>query len=432
MQVLYDIATLGIGYRNPHSKTGIYRVAENLAYGLQKSQECDLRFCASGPSSNLTGAFDWLKATSEFSDVPLASASAGIVWEFKRVLHRTEMSTHLQVNKTSGVEKIQLRLRRKLLHSTALLTEAFYRPDYGELFNGSDIYHSPFQPLPECLRKSSTKKFLTVHDLIPILHSEFFVEQGEANSTNRAIASLDSDSWILCVSQATKNDLCNHVNFIDPNQVFVTHLAASEKFYPCSDPNRMKTIREKYRIPEAPYILSLSTLEPRKNIDHVIRCFFDLIQQERIQDLHLVLVGAKGWKYDGIFEQLTGDPRLRERVILTGYVADEDLAAIYSNALAFIYVSFYEGFGLPPLEAMQCGIPVITSNTSSLPEVVGDAGITIDPTDADTLCSKLALLYQNSSVRESLSLKSLEQASKFSWNKCVEETIQAYKTALND
>ncbi len=143
--------------------------------------------------------------------------------------------------------------------------------------------------------------------------------------------------------------------------------------------------------------------------------------------LHLVLVGKKGWLDNNIHSEISNlYPRLRERIIFTGYVPDEDLAPLYSGSLVFVYPSVYEGFGLPPLEAMQCGTPVITSNTSSLPEVVGNAGITVAPLDEDSLCHSIWELYQNDSLRNSLSTKSIEQAAKFSWEKCLQQTISAY------
>jgi glycosyltransferase involved in cell wall biosynthesis len=151
---------------------------------------------------------------------------------------------------------------------------------------------------------------------------------------------------------------------------------------------------------------------------------------ERIDDLYLVLTGVQGWHFDQIFEEIANADEVRDRIILTGFVPDGDLAPLYSGALAFVYLSLYEGFGLPPLEAMQCGTPVITSNTSSLPEVVGDAGIMIAPTDGDALCQALLDLYNDPALGQAMSRKSLERAKLFSWEKTVERTIDAYKLAL--
>lgn len=432
MRVAYDVSQMGIGYRHLEARTGIFRVAESLAYGLKNSHECELFFCTSGSSQNLTGAFDYLISNPEFLEIPLIGASQGVTWEMKRYLHRNLMNTHLGIRKTSDPQRVILRLRRKILHHATLLAEIFDTPNYADKFTALDIYHSPFQPIPEYIKNiRHIKKFLTIHDLIPILYPHFFTAKEEKNFTHQALASLEDGSWVLCVSESTKNDLCNHLKRLDPNKVFVTHLAASDLFYPCLNSSQSKSIYEKYGIPDAPYVLSLSTLEPRKNIKHALQCFFQLIQQENIPDLNFVLAGGKGWKFDDIFSELSDNPKLKQRVILTGYVADEDLAALYTNALAFIYVSFYEGFGLPPLEAMQCGTPVITSNTSSLPEVVGNAGIMVNPTDINALCESISAVYNSMSLRERMSLQSIEQSKKFSWERCTQETISAYKESLN-
>jgi glycosyltransferase involved in cell wall biosynthesis len=223
--------------------------------------------------------------------------------------------------------------------------------------------------------------------------------------------------------------LCDHKK-IDPSRVFVSYLAADENvFYPAKDSSRKSDVFQRYNIPDSPYMLGLSTLEPRKNIAHTIRSFLDFIEQEKVRDLKLVLVGAKGWSYQEIFDALGGKPSLADKVVFTGYVDDEDLAIIYSNALAFIYMSLYEGFGLPPLEAMNCGIPVITSNTSSLPEVVGDAGIMLMPDDRDQLSQCLLQVYSNDNLREEMSRKSLERSRLFTWKRSCETLIDAYKVA---
>lgn len=434
MKILYDISWLGIGNSYPPARTGIFRVIENLVYGLKNSQECDLILCTQGASTRLCDFLDYLESHPELAGVSLSYEGRDV--KFRRSLYKLYRKLNQKLDKTPDSqnwlpETLMLRSFRKVLTYVTQSAEYFYRPISLNSLAEADIYHSPYEPIPDEIRKAAShiENFLTVHDLIPIIHPEFF--ESNKDTVEKAILSLHRKSWVLCVSQSTKDDLCNYSSMIDPAQVFVTHLAASKLFYPCSDFQQIKAIRDKYRIPNVPYILSLSTLEPRKNIDHTIRCFFQLIQQEKIQDLNLVLVGTKGWRYDKIFAEISSNSILKDRIILTGYVADEDLAAIYSGALAFVYPSFYEGFGLPPLEAMQCGVPVITSNTSSLPEVVGDAGIMLDPKDADQLCHSLLQLYNQPSWRQSMSRKSLEQVKKFSWEKCTQQTLAAYKTALS-
>ena len=171
-------------------------------------------------------------------------------------------------------------------------------------------------------------------------------------------------------------------------------------------------------------------MEPRKNIDHTVRCFARIVKEQHISDLNLVLVGTKGWDFDKIFTEMMKHNSVRDRVIVTGYVADEDLAAIYSGAQMFVYPSLYEGFGLPPLEAMQCGVPVITSNTSSLPEVVGEAGIMVNPQDSDVLCQAMTDIYRKPALRNELATRALARAKQFSWASCAQQTVRAYETVL--
>lgn len=430
MKINYDISVLGTGYYCPRARTGVFRVVENIAYGLIASKECELVFCASESFQKLNESLDYLEYNLRFQGVSLPCAK---LVKLRRVIYREMRAINRTLNDNNnvayykflfkGLEKLLYYADRLIgIYSTQLI------PD--NILLESDIFHFPFYPIPYEVKKAKSKTiFVTLYDLIPILYPHFFKFK-EDYLIKKTLESLDSETWVICISHATKNDLCNYLD-VDASRVFVTHLAASELFYPCSDREQKLSISKKYSIPDIPYILSLSTLEPRKNLDLVIKSFVKLVLQENIKDLNLVLVGPKGWDYAKIFEELANHNHLKERIIITGYVADADLAAVYSNALAFVYPSLYEGFGLPPLEAMQCGVPVITSNTSSLPEVVSDAGIMIPPTDVDALCHNMLEIYNRPSLREAMSLKSIERAKQFSWQKCTQETIAAYKTALS-
>jgi glycosyltransferase involved in cell wall biosynthesis len=331
----------------------------------------------------------------------------------------------------AALNAASLKAARKMLYHLAELTGRYWPPLSVEHLARADIYHSPFHPLPKNAKQlPELKRFLTVSDLIAILYPEYF------DTTVRRwmvdiINSLGTEEFVLCISQQTKNDLCNHRRDLDPERIFITHLAASDLFHRRDDETRRAQVREKYNIPqEGPYFLSLSTMERRKNVEQVIKCFSRLVHEEGIKDLRLVLVGAQGLGYEGILNAIASFDIPRDSIVLTGYVADEDLAALYSGASGFIYLSLYEGFGLPPLEAMQCGTPVITSNTSSLPEVVGEAGIMVDPTDEDAICQSLLDVYRDAGLRAQMSRDSLDRARQFSWDRCVRETIAAYKTAL--
>ena len=233
------------------------------------------------------------------------------------------------------------------------------------------------------------------------------------------------------ISQSARNELLNYMgNRVDPSKAIVTELAASAQFYRSIDKEKNALVRKRYSIPDGPFILSICTLEPRKNLDRLIQAFENLIQQQNLNDLSLVLVGNKGLRSDQLMNSVKGGEAIKKRIIVTGYVADNDLAPLYTEAYMFVYPSLYEGFGLPPLEAMQCGTPVITSNSTSLPEVIGDAGIMINPEDTDALCQAMWKLYSQPALHQELSEKSIKRAAGFSWKRCAGETMNAYKSSL--
>jgi glycosyltransferase involved in cell wall biosynthesis len=436
MKVLYDISVLGQSYTSLINRTGIFRVIENIAYQLSLSKECELLFCAGHSFEYLNESLKYLESDSEkFKNVPIACTN---LTKLRSFFLENQKYVHNKIIKEGNVSRYDNKiifpkiLRRLLSYINNAIVKFPNELIHPDILDNADIFHSTYYPIPEQVKKTKNKSiFLTVYDLIPVLYPQFF-EWNKDHILKKTLSGLDEKSWVICISDSTKNDLCNYRKDIDPSRVFVTHLAASDFFYPCNDSQKKLSVQKKYNIPDSPYILSLCTLEPRKNLDHTIRCFACLLKQEHIKDLYLVLAGTTGWDYKKVFEEFSNYPFLKDRIIFTGYLDDEDLAPIYSGAIAFVYPSFYEGFGLPPLEAMKCGVSVITSNTSSLPEVVGDAGIMVSPTDEDALCQAMLEIYKNSSLRKIMSLKSIERAKLFSWEKCTLETINAYKTALNN
>jgi len=417
VKVLYDIATLGLGYYHRQARAGIFRVVENVARALVQSGECEIYFSAVNSVTEMMASAKYLSLSKEFATIPFRLHGS------RKAL---ALATRLHPTPGGGVlPNTWLKVLRIVAKRTGLLFPGID----ADMMSGIDIFHSTFAPLYRTDGlPSQIRRFITVYDIIPILHPEYF-ECKEDHVLHDVVRSIQPDDFVLAISQATKHDLCEYSG-INPDQVFVTPLAASDSFYHCSNPDELRSVREKYRIPDCPYVLSLSTLEPRKNIAQTIRCFTRLVKESGISDLNLVLVGTKGWDYGTIFDEMTASASVRNRIILTGYVADEDLAAVYSGALMFVYPSFYEGFGLPPLEAMRCGVPVITSNTSSLPEVVGDAGIMIDPTDSDALCQGMLDIYTNTTIRQKMIQRSLERASLFSWKQCAQDMIAAYHMAI--
>lgn len=419
MRVLFDISVLGSGHQNRLARTGVFRVVEQLAAGLAASADCRVTFCAS--RYNRTQCNDYLSIVS--SSIPLAESS--LPW-LAKIYDRIDPVDGSIAGSSWNVYHSRL---MGLAYSAGLRCLS---PVDSKTLAEIDIYHSPFDPLPRILRSSGKLPlpFLTVYDLIPLKFPQFFPEFG-ARMMRERLASCNERTTYLCISQATQRDLCELFPMIDPARTVVTPLAASSLFRPCESDAEIGAVKVKYGVPtDAAYLLSVCTLEPRKNLQQTINSFARLVRQERIKDLWLVLTGADGWN-DRDIARTIDDSGVRERIITTGFIPDEDLSALYSGAAAFVYPSLYEGFGLPPLEAMQCGTPVITSNTSSLPEVVGDAGIMVDPADTDALCQGMLDLYRSPQLRREMRRMGLQRAAGFSWEWTVSETIKTYRCMLN-
>lgn len=404
INLIYDLSIAGIAMANPSSRTGVYRVVMELFDELLKYEDLNIEF------SN-TGVTQYLKKTKQF-------------------LKENDFKYHLNNDLVYPFpRKIFGRGRKKLSMLYDYLGIDINRISYNEkAFELADLFHTPFYKITDDLKEfTNLKRCITIHDLIPILYSELHNQEKEMSEVIRSIGG----DYAICVSECTRNDLLNYDASLNPDRVFVSHLAADpDKFYHCTDSEKFEAVREKYHLPKN-YFLSLCTLEPRKNLDRLVRCFNTFIKQQKIKDLSLVLVGGKGWKFEKIFDEIEHSEGLRDRIIVTGWLPDSDLASIYSHAHSFYYISQYEGFGLPPLEAMQCGVATVTSNVSSLPEVVGDAAVTVDPFSDDDICSAMHKLYFKNDLRQSYKEKGIEQAKKFSWEKTASEYLSIYKTILD-
>jgi glycosyltransferase involved in cell wall biosynthesis len=294
-----------------------------------------------------------------------------------------------------------------------------------------DLLHIPvhwYNQITPYFLNRNIKKVITIHDLTPILFPEMHTRDTNITWERSLKLIKNRTDIIISDSISTKNDCIKLLN-IPEKRIRVIPLAADERYTPIK--NKELIIQEmmnEYNI-KYPFILFVGTLEKRKNVPTLIKAFYKL-KKSKLEH-KLVIVGGKGWKYSQIFD-LIEELKLQKDVIFTDYVSDEDLVKLYNTADLFVYPSLYEGFGLPPLEAMACGCPVITSNTSSLPEVVGDAGIMIDPNDINSLTESMHKILTNKEIREDMSRKSLERAEMFSWKKTANETWNVYEDALTD
>jgi glycosyltransferase involved in cell wall biosynthesis len=430
LKVAYDISTLGQGYINPKAKTGVYRVVESLFFELLKSSEIETTAI---PFNQISTIWENTSSSLYIKNQNLE----------KQILFEPCFTSRFNL---TSIYQTAIKLQRQLIQFSLKKYPILYKPSLSiqvpfKLISKLDIkptfkpqnfniYHSPFYPIPDRTATQNLHRVLTIYDLLPILTPQNFTKN-ICSKYKSIINSIDRhQDWITCISENTKQDFCNYTG-MNPERVFVTPLAASENFYPITDSEVISQKLKQYQIPAQPYLLSLCTLEPRKNLNFLLQCFAQLLAQDPSLETNLVLVGVSGWKNNNIFQTVQSNPLLKSHVIFTGYIPDHDLSAIYSGALAFVYPSLYEGFGLPPLEAMQCGTPVITSNTSSLPEVVGEAGLMINPSSRDDLCQAMLNLINNSKIRNQLSQKGIDRATQFSWSKCAGETIRVYETANN-
>jgi len=248
------------------------------------------------------------------------------------------------------------------------------------------LYHATDFTLPPTL--PGTRTLLTVHDLSFVRAPEATTPVLKAYLDAVVPRSVKRATHVLADSQATKDDLVELYGTA-PGKVTVLLGGVNPEFVPVTDPDKRKAVRERYNIPEQPYIFSIGTVQPRKNYARLIAALAALGQDH--SDAHLVIAGGRGW-LEGPIYRAVEEHGLAERVHFVGFARDVDLPALYSEAVCLAYPSLYEGIGLPVLEAMACGTPVVTSNLSSMPEIAGDAALLIDPYDVEALTNALRRL----------------------------------------
>ncbi len=287
-----------------------------------------------------------------------------------------------------------------------------------------DLFHEPDFVLPPTL--PGTPTVLTVHDLTFIRDPESAFPRLRRYLNRVVPHSVARATHILADSAATRNDLIELFH-TSPDKITVLYGGVDARFAPMRDPERLAAVRAKYNIGPDPFILGIGTIQPRKNFRRLVQAFSDLRPPAFASDLKLVIAGGKGWLYDDIFDEVK-HLGLEGCVLFPGFVDDDDLPALYSAADALAFPSIYEGFGLPILEAMACGTPVVTSVTSSLPELAGDAALLVEPTDVDAIAAALRRLLQEADLRRKLVAAGFDQARKFTWEKAAAQLLDIYNS----
>lgn len=431
IRVAYDITFLANSFSYPEGQSGVHRTVEELLFALCERDDITLTAiaaCGEDPLLDVTNSSRYLlnrkdKVTCHFEPSLVGHSKLSAIY-FR------SFGGNAKANIPGSVPGRRSVNYERARHQFARFVRKVDRPRL--VFDRSryDVFHSPFLRLPSRAVVEEIPRVLTIYDLIFLKNPEFMTP-GLVNFLQKIFDSLDINrDWVTCISEFTKAELCDFTG-IAPERVFVTPLAAAAHFHPVTDLERITEARQKYGIPESNYFLALSHLQPRKNFAHLIRCFLRLLSEHPGLDVNLVIVGGSGWLDDEIFAASGSTEELKRRVIFTGYVPNPDLSAIYSGATAFLFPSLYEGFGLPALEAMQCGLPVVASNTTAFPEVIGDAGLLVNPTDADSLCQAMLDLLSSEARRRELSERGLVRSKNFSWANCAERTVAAYQIAAD-
>lgn len=392
MKLLFDCTELSYFNENSGHRAGVFYVALNLFRELKK-QGIDITFICDFKR------YYFMKDI--FQEIPLLKENSFFNKIISKILYLTD--------------KFPIRIKYAFIILARFYDKYFYRINQKNLkqLEEFDVYFSPFTPPSKEVEKSNLKRFRMIHDIIPIFENG--MPKTPKDWYYKIYSTINENDFYLTNSECTKKDVLKYFPFIKESHIKTTLLGANNEFYPIKTENKDK------------YIFSLCTLGKRKNLVFGIKNFFAFIEKHNIHDLKLVLGGGVWKKFENELDTILNKYD-RSKIILTGYIKENELRNYFSNALCFIYPSLYEGFGLPVLEAMQCGCPVITSNVSSLPEVIGDAGIQINPESDEEMIKAYERMYFDKNFREDCSKKGLERSKEFSWEKCTLELLEFIKT----
>jgi glycosyltransferase involved in cell wall biosynthesis len=290
--------------------------------------------------------------------------------------------------------------------------------------NPVDVLHVQFTAPPFC----PCPVVVSIHDLSFEHLPQTFKRRSRTQLRLTVRHSARRAARIISLSEHTRLDIVETYG-IPAERVSAIPLAAPSNFAPVQDVRELQRVRHNYGI-DGEYILSVGSIQPRKNLARLVSSYARVrasLRENKSADKlpKLVLVGKCGWLYDETLRALE-ETGVKDTVVLTGYVPQADLPALYSGALCFVYPSYFEGFGLPPLEAMKCGAPVIVGNKTSLPEVVGDAALTVDPFDVEAIASAMTRVIDSPALRKELSVKGLTRAEDFDWRETARKTLAIY------
>ncbi len=403
VRLVYDFNTLGRMLLTRAGVNGISRVIEELANALYWRATTNEDLTIEFSSVFYPQAYSLIKKRYAYFESKFSMIEPSAVEKF---VYQAALISRAPFRKGKQLGNLMAPYRKK--HFGA---DIVYSPFYG--FNGREFFSGDF------------KQVATIHDIISMTRPEFFNSTDVESMRVQFESLVRYNDFFFAVSEHTKYEFCEYFG-VSEDRVWVTSLAAASRFSTAEEYSR-ETLRNKYSIGSQPFILSVATLEPRKNLIGLINAYSRLIEMGELSQVKLVLAGALGWKYEPIFDLIQKNTHLRENIIITGFVDESDLPSLYREASCFVYLSFCEGFGLPVLEAMQCGAPVLASDIPSIKEIVGDAAILVDPYDLDAVCEGLISILNNQRLAREYSIKAMKRSAGFSWERAAGRMVEAFR-----
>ena len=407
-KIIFDATVLVDGDDLKEERRGIYYVARNLLLEMCRQDKGEIVLYASG--CKVAGL------PKVIADLDLSVKPYRPVPILGNVLHRVMTFCRKKRMRPDCNGILKLFCSLAIFALTASSSAYFSCLNMGRKYGEDTIFFSPRTSAPWFInRQKAVKKYVVLYDLIPVLFKNS-PEMLKWGWFAYLLRTLNGDDTYFAISENTKKDFCKYSSKVKPERVLVTPLAAGEEFSPQVGSEARSRLLSKYGIPaDKHYVLAVGGLDSRKNAARIVRSFIAFKEKDKIDDLILVVSGCRENKDDGV-------------VLYRSYIDGKDLPLLYSNAEWFVFTSQYEGFGLPPLEAMRCDCPVIASNNSSIPEVVGDAGLLIDWDDDERHVDAFEKYYFDEKLRNECRKKGLERAGMFSW----ERTVTGMESAMNE
>ncbi len=396
MPVIFDISTLGYGALGPAFRTGVFRSVENLLHSLDRFHPGLVRLCAlDSPQAWALSRRYWKR--SAVAGAEFLPAEGGRLFSLME-------GALVRWNQVSDAGFLRRLSRRALRESSSRLGKRVPRLSASD-FAGS-VYHSPFYAFPP--ETKGLARVLTLHDLINLRSPE--LPRGSGEYLRVIVKGIGPEDRVACCSEWTRQELLEQCPRLSPERVSVIGWGVGDNFAPPPPDLKASTLRS-FGLDQVPYFISVATLEKRKNVPLLIGAFQDLRARRPDCEARLVLVGADGSDTAAVTAMIQG----KSDILRLGFVPDASLAALYAGSSGFALPSLYEGFGLPALEAMRAGAPVLASESSALGAVVGEGGWRLDPRDREAWSHALELLYDSSTERDKWRARGAAWASRFSW-----------------